>query len=123
MERSWPSLRRTSRFECGGWPTPRTVKRSRFPPRPRTWPCHRRARALSRDGAHLAAAAGKQVKLWTVADGKELQTFPHPAEVISVGFNANRSRLATGATDNLARVFDLAKNYEVQAFSHGAAVQ
>jgi WD40 repeat protein len=78
--------------------------------------------ALSRDGAQLAAAAGKQVKIFNPADGKDLQTIAHPAEVISVAFNADRTRLATGATDNLARVWDLAKNYEVQAFSHGAAV-
>src|SRR5262245_8371166 len=84
--------------------------------------------AVSRDSAQLAAAAGKIVKIWNTADGKELATLPHPAEVISVAFSADRTRLVTGTTDNLARVWDLSPiaqgkpAVELQSFGHGAAV-
>src|SRR5262249_38397578 len=59
--------------------------------------------------------------------GKELAALPHPAEVIALAWNADRTKLVTGTTDNLARVWDLAppppgKPIEMQAFSHGAAV-
>jgi WD40 repeat protein len=89
-----------------------------FPPLPDT----PTALALSRDGALVAAALGKQVKVWNSGDAKELQTLVHPAGVIALGFSPDHTRLVTGATDNLARVWDLAKGQELQAFSHGAAV-
>ena len=37
--------------------------------------------AVSKDGLQVGAAAGKTVKVWTVADGKEALTLTHPAEV------------------------------------------
>ena len=43
-----------------------------------------RAVVFSRDYAALAAAAGKVVKVWNAADGKELATLTHPAAVTSL---------------------------------------
>src|SRR5262249_14986374 len=57
-----------------------------------------------------------------------LATLTHPAEVISVAFSADRTRLVTGTTDNMARLWDLAlvaqgkPAVELQSFGHGAAV-
>jgi WD40 repeat protein len=77
---------------------------------------------VAKDGAVVAAASGKVVKVWQ-ADGKELATFTHPADVTALNLSADRLRLVSGATDNLARVWDIATGKEVQAFPHGAAVR
>jgi WD40 repeat protein len=78
---------------------------------------------LSRDGALVAATAGKVAKVWNVADGKELASITHPGEAVSAGFSADKTRLVTGTTDNLARVWDLATGRELQSFGHGGAVR
>ena len=80
------------------------------------------ALALSKDNQQIAAGFGKQIKVWNIADGKEVQTLNHPAAVTTLSFSPDRTRLITGTTDNLARVWDLTTGKELQAFSHGAAV-
>jgi WD40 repeat protein len=78
--------------------------------------------AVSRDGAQFAVAGGKSAKVWNLADGKEVITLTHRAEVISISFSADRTRIVTGTTDNMAYVWDAAKGNLLQAFGHGAAV-
>jgi WD40 repeat protein len=78
-------------------------------------PC--RAGAFSRDFTQIAAAAGATVHVWNLADGKELATLVHPAEVLSLSFNFDKTRLATGGADKVTRVWDLATGQELQAFA------
>ena len=69
------------------------------------------------------AAAGKNVKVWNAADGKDVLTLPHPSEVHSLAFSADKTRIVTGAADNLARVWEAATAKELQFFSHAGPVR
>lgn len=82
-----------------------------------------RAVALSRNSALAGAAVGKTVKLWNVADGKEVATLPHATTVTSLAFNADQTRLLSGAVGGLARVCDLTTGKVLQAFRHTGPVQ
>src|SRR5262249_42266510 len=63
--------------------------------------------AVTRDFAAVAVTAGKVAKAYQINDGKELGAIAHPADVVSVNFSgADTTRLVTGATDNLARVWE-----------------
>ena len=50
------------------------------------------------------AAAGKMVKVWNAADGKELASFTHPADVTGLSFNADRTRVATSSRQAVSRL-------------------
>jgi WD40 repeat protein len=77
----------------------------------------------SRDANAIAAAAGKVVTVWNAAAGKLLgSSLTHPAAVTSVSFNSDRSRVVTGAADNLARVWDVASGKELESFAHTGPV-
>lgn len=78
--------------------------------------------AASRDGATVAAASGKDVKLWTVADGKEIATFAAPADVLSLSFSSDKKRLIVGLANNQAWVYDLDVNQPVQFVAHAGPV-
>src|SRR5262249_44771603 len=79
--------------------------------------------AFSRDFTQIGAAAGKTVKVWNAADGKEILTLSHPAPVKALSFSADKTKIVTGAADNLARVWDVASGKELQAFSHTGPVE
>src|SRR5262249_3492480 len=79
--------------------------------------------AFSRDYTQVGAAAGKVVKVWNAADGKELRILTHPAAVTSLSFNPDKTKLVTGAADKVARAWDLATGKELQFFSHTDAVR
>ncbi len=79
--------------------------------------------ALSRDATQISAAAGKSVTIWTTADAKEVRTLAHPADVTSLSFNGDKTRLATTASDGLTRVWDLATGLELQAFAQNEAAK
>ena len=64
--------------------------------------------AFSRDFHQVGAAAGKTVKVWNLADGKEVLTLTHPADVVSLSFSVDKTKIATAAADNLTRVWDVA---------------
>jgi WD40 repeat protein len=81
-----------------------------------------RAVAFNRAGTQLGAAAGKNVTVWTIADGKEVRKLEYPAEVAGLSFSADGTRLATGAADSEVRVWDLASGQELQAFLHAGPV-
>jgi WD40 repeat protein len=78
--------------------------------------------AFSRDFTQIGAAAGKAVKVW-MPDGKEVLTLSHPADVKSLSFSPDKTKIVTGASDNLARVWDVASGKELQAFAHAGPVE
>src|SRR5262249_39209275 len=59
------------------------------------------ALALTRDGTLLAGAIGKDVILWNPADWKEAGKLSQTADVLSLSFSADKSRLLLGRADNL----------------------
>src|SRR5262249_13311452 len=61
--------------------------------------------------------SGKTVKVWNIADAKETATLVHPADVTSLSFNGDKTRIVTGAADNQSRVWDMATGKELQFFS------
>jgi WD40 repeat protein len=72
---------------------------------------------FNRDFTQIGVAAGKTVHLWNVADGKELPSLTSPADVLSLSFNFDKTRLATGGADKITRVWDLASGQELQFFA------
>ncbi|MCI0684104.1 MAG: WD40 repeat domain-containing protein [Gemmataceae bacterium] len=72
--------------------------------------------SFNRDYTQAGVAAGKTVKIWNLADGKDIANLPHPAEVKSLSFTADKTRVATGAADKLTRLWDLATAKELQFF-------
>jgi WD40 repeat protein len=81
------------------------------------------ALALTRDHTGVAAAFGKEVVLWSLADGKELAKLTQPADVLSLNFNVDKSRVLLGRADNLAVLVEVATGLPVQAYSHAAPVK
>ncbi len=79
--------------------------------------------ALSRDNLTLAAGAGKDVLLWTLADGKEAGKLTQTADVLSLSFNADKTRLLIGRADNLAVLVEVATGTVYQSFIHTGAVR
>jgi WD40 repeat protein len=68
--------------------------------------------AFSPDGALLASAGGQvgrgELKLWDVASGKLLRTFPHTAPIVGVAFSPDGKHLAMARTDPAIAVRDAA---------------
>ncbi len=81
------------------------------------------ALALTRDNTGVAAAFGKEVVLWALADGKELAKLSQPADVLSLNFNADKSRVLLGRGDNIAVLVEVATGLPVQAYSHAGPVR
>ena len=78
---------------------------------------------LSRDNLMLAAGAGKDVLLWTLADGKEVGKLTQPTDVLNLCFNADKTRLLIGRSDNLAVLVEVATGTAYQTFPHTGAVR
>lgn len=81
------------------------------------------AAAVSRDFALLAISDGKVVRVINIADSKEMAVLSHPADVLSISFDAEKKRVVTGAADNQARVWELPSGKLMQSVSHGGAVR
>ncbi|MCI0701367.1 MAG: WD40 repeat domain-containing protein, partial [Planctomycetia bacterium] len=79
--------------------------------------------ALSRDNLTLAGGVGKDVMLWTLADGKEVGKLTQSADVLSLSFNADKTRLLIGRSDNLAVLVEVATGTVYQSFTHSGAVR
>jgi WD40 repeat protein len=79
--------------------------------------------ALSRDNATLAGVVGKDVILWSLADGKEVGKIASPADVHSIAFNADKTRLLLGRSDNVAVLIEVATGTILQSFTHTGAVK
>lgn len=78
--------------------------------------------AFNRDFTQIGVAAGKLVKVFNLADGKEIASLSHPADASSLSFTVDKTRLATGAADKLTRIWDLATGKELQFFPQDDAV-
>ena len=75
--------------------------------------------AFSRDGARLASASyDKTVRIWSVADRKEIVTLKgHTNAVLAVAFLPDGRTLVTGGADRLVKVWDVDAKKEIG--SHG----
>lgn len=78
---------------------------------------------LSRDNQTLAAGVGKEVLLWTLADGKQAGKLTQAGDVLALSFNADKTRIAAGRSDNVAVLVEVATGNVVQAFPHAGAVR
>lgn len=98
---------------------PATLKEAKaYPPLPAAGA----ALAVSKDGAVLAAAAGKVVKLWQTADAKEMPFPALPADVLALAFSPDRTKLAVGFADNTAGIYDVATGQLLQFAAHAGPV-
>lgn len=78
---------------------------------------------LSRDNATLAGVVGKDVLLWSLADGKEVGKITSPADVHAISFNADKTRLILGRSDNTAVLVEVATGAILQSFTHAGPVK
>ena len=77
------------------------------------------ALALSKDGTRIAAGGtDKTVKVWTLAGQTTITT---PADVLSVCFSPDESRLLVGCADNKARVYGIDGRF-LEFFPHEGPV-
>jgi serine/threonine protein kinase len=69
-------------------------------------------------GGTWAASGGSDgtVRVWSVADGKELYQLPHPDGVSSVAFTPEGRQMLTGCWDHLVRLWDVAGQRELHRF-------
>jgi WD40 repeat protein len=81
-----------------------------------------KAVAFSKDFTKVGVAAGKVVKGWNIADSKEIVTLNHTVDCLSLSFNQDGSRIATGALDKQTRLWDVATGKELQFFAQEDAV-
>lgn len=77
----------------------------------------------NRDFTQVGVAAGKVVRVWNLADGKEVLVLTHPADVGSLSFSVDKTRVATGSEDKVMRLWDVATGKEVQFFPQPEAVK
>jgi WD40 repeat protein len=79
--------------------------------------------AFSRDFVQVGAAGGKTAVVWNAADGKEVLSVAHPADVTALSFNADKTWIATGAADNEVRVWDVATGKELEFFPQAGPIR
>ena len=63
--------------------------------------------AISRDGTTLAAGSGKAFQCWTIADKKALPIPPLPADVVSLSFGPDKTKLLLGLANNTVATYDI----------------
>jgi WD40 repeat protein len=81
-----------------------------------------KAVTFSKDFLRIGVASGKTVRVWTITDGKEVTTLNHAAEVLSLAFSQDGTRIASGAADKQTRLWDVATAKELQFFAQDDAV-
>ncbi len=81
-----------------------------------------KAAVYNRDFTQVGAAAGKIIKVWNSADGKEVLTLTLPAEALSLSFSVDKTKIAVGTADKVTRVFETSTGKEVQFFPQDDAV-
>jgi WD40 repeat protein len=81
-----------------------------------------KAVAFSKDYTKIGVATGKTAKVFVIADGKEAASLHHPADVLSLSFSPDGTRIATGAADKQTRIWDAASGVELQFFAQDDAV-
>jgi WD40 repeat protein len=65
------------------------------------------AMTLSKDGTRLAAVAQSVVKVWTVADSKEVGTWKLAADAKGISLSPDNTRLIVAGVDKLARIYEV----------------
>jgi WD40 repeat protein len=77
-----------------------------------------RCAALNPDGQAVATGGrDKTIKLWEVATGREIRTFPgHTGEVVELRFSADGRWLASTSEDCTVRVWDVRTGKELRTF-------
>jgi WD40 repeat protein len=78
--------------------------------------------ALSKDGALLAVAGDKSVKVLSVADGKPVAAWAVPAEARGIAISPDKTRMVVAGADKLARVYEIDGRL-VESFAHDGPVQ
>lgn len=71
--------------------------------------------AFSPDGTTLASGTwwDGTVRLWNVAEKKEIAVLQHPGTVHSVAFSPDDKTLASGSADGTVRLWDVAENIRI----------
>ena len=65
--------------------------------------------AFSPDGTRVATAGSRDVLLWDAQTGKLLTAFSgHTGPTASIAYSSDGTRIATGADDGTARIWDAA---------------
>ena len=82
-----------------------------------------KALVFSKDFTRVGVAAGKSVKVWIIADGKEVVTLNHPVDVTSLSFSQDGTRIATGAVDKQTRLWEVATGNALQFFAQDDPVE
>jgi len=71
----------------------------------------------SPDGNWLASARGNEIKIWDARAGKEVRTLRgHAAEVTSLCFSSDSTRLGSGSQDETVRIWDPAQGEALVAY-------
>jgi WD40 repeat protein len=83
--------------------------------------------AFSPDGKTVATASfDKSVKLWDVANGKQIKSFEgpsgHQSLVLCVAFSPDGQLLASGGQDNTAKIWEVPMGTYLQELGHSDAV-
>ena len=79
---------------------------------------------FNRDGTQIASCSGSLGKVWSSADGQQLfELKGHTDEVTSIDFSPDGSLIATGSSDNTARIWDATKKgITLKTLQHDGAV-
>jgi WD40 repeat protein len=80
------------------------------------------AMTLSKDGTRLAAAAEKVVKVWTVADSKEVGTWKLAVDAKGISLSPDNTRVIVAGVDKLARIYEL-EGKLLETLPHDGPVQ
>ena len=82
-----------------------------------------RSLSYSPDGRWIVAWGGNAATVWNAETGELLHTIPHKAEVVCAGFSPDGQRLATGAFDGTARIWEVKTGEPlIEVLRHGAYV-
>ncbi|MCI0640909.1 MAG: WD40 repeat domain-containing protein [Gemmataceae bacterium] len=77
---------------------------------------------FNRDFTLIGVCTGKTVKVWNIADGKEILNLNHAADVLSLSFSVDKTKIVTGSADKITRVFEFPSGRELQFFPQDDAV-
>ncbi|MCS6863764.1 MAG: hypothetical protein RMJ56_17155 [Gemmataceae bacterium] len=82
-----------------------------------------RAVALAHDSKQFAVGVGKNVLIWKLGEKQPVGTLPQTAEVTTLSFNGDGSRLLVGRANSSALLVDVASGQALQAFPHVGGIR